>query len=81
MNCSPACRNSSIVGLLAFAYFAIFPDDLATLLMPVRELFGLTQALSPWFYVLASVLVVAWAARSIWLPRRPRSVSRSSGVL
>ncbi len=47
--------------VLAFTYFVIFPEDFGTLLVPVETLLMLTEAVSPWFYGVVAVAIIAWS--------------------
>lgn len=63
----------AVLAIVVFAYFVAFPDDMATVLAPVQGVLSLTQAVSPWFYVLLGFVVVAWTIVRIWGRRESRS--------
>jgi hypothetical protein len=63
----------AVLAIVVFAYFVAFPDDTATVLAPVQGVLSLTQAVSPWFYVLLGFVVVAWTIVRIWGRRESRS--------
>jgi hypothetical protein len=50
-----------IVAGVVLAYFVIFPDDLTAVVAPIREILSLTNAISPWLYVVLASGVIAWA--------------------
>ena len=56
----------SVLVVLAWAYFALFPSDLDGLLAPVMRLFALSGAISNGLYALIAVCVVAWAMVRVW---------------
>jgi hypothetical protein len=58
--------------LLAYAYFVMFPEDLAVLTQPlqpladaIRVLFEITSAISPWLYGIAGIGAACWTARRV----------------
>jgi hypothetical protein len=55
------CRRWLIVAGVVLAYFISFPGDLSAILEPIREALSLTNAISPWLYVLVAAAIVAWA--------------------
>jgi hypothetical protein len=62
-----------ILSLAALAYFVMYPTDLAGLLAPVepvvetvKNVFSISQAISPWLYILAGVAILAWAVVRVW---------------
>jgi hypothetical protein len=57
---------------MILTYFVIFPADLSAVLAPAREVLSLTNAVSPWLYVVAASAVIAWAI--------VRCLGRSNGV-
>ena len=54
-----------VLASLAFVYFVAYPDDAKTVL-------ALTNAVSPWFYVLAGFAIAAWTTVRIWGRRESR---------
>lgn len=61
-----------VVGLLVYAYFVLFPGDLAALTQPlepiakaIRVVLEITVAISPWLYTLAGVGAASLTALSI----------------
>jgi hypothetical protein len=50
-----------ILAGLVLAYFVAFPDDLPAVLAPVRQVLSLTNAVSPWLYVVLASGVMARA--------------------
>ena len=51
---------------LAFTYFVVFPDDVKTVTAPIAAVLELSQIVSPWLYMVASVGIVAWVSVKIW---------------
>ena len=51
----------AVLAASAFAYFVAFPEDLAAVIAPVREILSLTEAVSPWLYVALTGCVICWA--------------------
>jgi hypothetical protein len=54
-------RRRAILAGLVLAYFVAFPGDLRSVLEPAREVLSLTQAVSPWFYVVVATAILARA--------------------
>jgi len=63
---SDRLRNLSILILTALAYFVAFPDDLQSITAPIAILLGLTTAVSPWFYGVVAVGIIAMAMVKTW---------------
>jgi Na+-driven multidrug efflux pump len=53
--------RGTILAVVAFAYFVAFPEDVSAILTPVEGVLGLTNAVSPWLYVLLGAGVIARA--------------------
>jgi hypothetical protein len=51
---------------LAWAYFALFPEDLDGLLTPVTQLLALSGSVANGLYALLAVCVIAWAIVRVW---------------
>ena len=51
---------------LAWAYFALFPEDLEGLLTPVSQLLALSSSVANGLYALLAVCVIAWAIVRVW---------------
>lgn len=62
-------RRVMVLTLAALVYFASFPDDAQALVTPISTLLGLTTAVSPWFYGLAAVSIVAMTVVKVWSVR------------
>jgi Na+-driven multidrug efflux pump len=58
---STESRRWMIVAAVVLAYFVSFPDDLTAVLAPAREVLSLTNAISPWLYVVLASGIIAWA--------------------
>jgi Na+-driven multidrug efflux pump len=58
---STESRRWMILAGFILAYFVAFPDDLPAVLAPVRQVLTLTNAVSPWLYIVAAAGVIAWA--------------------
>lgn len=54
-------RRLMILAGVVLAYFVIFPGDFSAFLAPAREVLFLTQAVSPWLYVVIAAGLIAWA--------------------
>ena len=67
---SDRLRNLSVLALIALVYFVAYPDDLQTITAPITILLGLSTALSPWFYGVMAVGMIAMAMVKTW-GRRP----------
>ena len=52
--------------LLAWAYFALFPEDLDALLSPVEYVLALSAAVANGLYALLAVCVIAWVIVRVW---------------
>ncbi len=70
---SPAQMRCVILLVAVLAYFVIFPGDLAAVLGPLSplskaaaEVLSVTQAVSPWLYALAAVVVICWTIVRVW---------------
>jgi hypothetical protein len=58
---STESRRWLILAGFVLAYFVAFPDDLPAILAPVRQVLSLTNAVSPWLYVVIASGVIAGA--------------------
>ena len=67
------------LGVILFAYFALYPDDLAALLRPAERILGLSGAIAPGLYAVMGVAILAWAAVRIWGRAAPVAPPRESG--
>jgi hypothetical protein len=64
---TPSTRDVLLVLIaLAFTYFVVFPDDVKTVTAPIAAVLELSQVVSPWLYMVASVGIVAWVIVKIW---------------
>ena len=45
---------------IVFGYFVSFPEDVALVISPAREILALTEAISPWFYLAFTGCAVGW---------------------
>jgi hypothetical protein len=59
-------RPRLILLICIVVYFVVFPEDLA----PIERILHLSQAVSPWLYVVLGAGIVAWAIVRTWA-RRP----------
>jgi hypothetical protein len=66
--------------ILAYAYFVVFPGDLTAVLAPAGQILNLTTAVSPWFYALIGVGIVAWCISRIWSGRARQAGEISSAI-
>ncbi len=73
------CISPALVILgLTLIYFVAFPEDLAVLTYPVEKVLGISQAVSPWLYLLIGFIVLAWVVVRIWGSKpRPAEVQES----
>jgi hypothetical protein len=55
-----------VFAALAWAYFALFPEDLDGLLTPVSQLLALSGSVANGLYALLAVCVIAWAIVRVW---------------
>lgn len=62
----PWAARCLLLALLAFAYFVAYPEDFTSLLAPVKDVLALSNLVSPWFYALLAVAILAWTATAIW---------------
>jgi hypothetical protein len=58
---STECTRWTILVGVVLAYFITFPADLAAVVAPIKEVLSLTNAVSPWLYVVLASGVIAWA--------------------
>jgi len=62
-------RCISVLVLSALAYFVSYPEDAQAITTPISTFLNLTSAISPWFYgvvaigILAAAIVKAWGGR------------------
>ena len=54
------------LGVLAYGYLVMYPEDLADMLAPAERLLAITSALSPWLYGLFGVALASRALTQIW---------------
>ncbi len=54
------------LGVLAFVYFIVFPEDMKAILAPLAAVLELSQSLSPWLYMVIAVGIAAWAIVKTW---------------
>jgi hypothetical protein len=66
-------RPWAVLGVLAFVYFLLYPQDLAAVLRPVEQVLGLSTAVSPWLYGVVAVAILCWTALRIWGGRPART--------
>lgn len=55
-----------LAGILAGIYFICFPGDAAVLLEPLLPPATLSQAVSPWLYLVIGVGIFSWAMIRTW---------------
>ena len=62
-----------IVLAAVLVYFVFYPEDLTVLLGPLEPLAKITaivlsvsQAVSPWLYILLAVLAICWTLTRVW---------------
>jgi hypothetical protein len=67
-----------ILAGVVLAYFVAYPADLTAILEPIREVLSLTNAVSPWLYVVVAAGVIAWALVRAF-GRSPGQASSSGG--
>lgn len=56
--CSRTCR---ILAGAVIAWFVFYPEDVDSLLAPLRSVLSLSQSISPWLYGLAAAALVCWS--------------------
>jgi len=66
--------------ILAYAYFVIFPGDLAAVLAPAAQVLNLSTAVSPWLYVVIGATIVAWCISRILSGRTPEAGDTRSAI-
>lgn len=57
---------------LAFAYFVAFPGDAEAVTEPIAVVLRLTQAVSPWLYLVIAVAIFSGAMVRTWGRAAPR---------
>jgi hypothetical protein len=55
---------------IVMAYFVAYPGDAKAVAEPVATFLELTNAVSPWFYIVIAVAILAFAIIKTWGPRR-----------
>jgi hypothetical protein len=56
----------ALLGVLAFVYFVIFPQDVEALLAPMGQILALSSAISPWLYGVIGVAIISWTVIRVW---------------
>ena len=69
---SPVAARGGILAAAGLAYFVVFPQDLSLLLSLVWQVLALSNAVSPWLYVVVGAAIVAWAIVRVW-GRQPQA--------
>jgi hypothetical protein len=59
-------RRISVLTLAALAYFVSYPEDAQAIATPISTLLNLSSALSPWFYGVVAVGILAIAIVKTW---------------
>ncbi len=59
-------RSISVLVLAALAYFVAYPEDAQAITALISILLGLTTAISPWFYGVVAVGIMAAAVVKTW---------------
>ena len=54
-------RCAAIVGLATLGYFVAYPEDAQAIATPISTFLNLTSTVSPWFYGVVAVGIVAAA--------------------
>ena len=57
-----------LVGVV-LAYFIVFPSDVSAVVVPIKEVLSLTNAISPWLYLVLASGVIAWASSAASVER------------
>jgi formate-dependent nitrite reductase membrane component NrfD len=65
-------RCISVLALVALAYFVSFPEDAQAITTPISTFLNLTSAISPWFYGVVAVGIIATAMVKTWTRKRGR---------
>lgn len=55
-----------VLALAALAYFVAYPDDAQAITTPISTFLHLTSAVSPWFYGVAAIGIIATAIVKTW---------------
>lgn len=59
-------RIVATLGVLAYVYFVMYPEDVRAILAPIAAVLELSQSPSPWLYMVIAVGIVAWAIVRAW---------------
>jgi len=55
-----------LLGVPAFVYFVLFPQDLDHVLAPAEKVLALSGAVSPWLYAVIGVATISWTIIRVW---------------
>ena len=55
-----------ILGFAVLAYFVSYPEDAQAITTPISTFLSLTTAISPWFYGVVAVGIIAAAIVKTW---------------
>ena len=58
-----------VVALAVFAYLIAYPEDLSAILSPFERVLNLSNAVSPWLYVVLGAAVIAWSLERFFSKR------------
>lgn len=56
----------AVLGVLAFAYFVSYPQDLIIILGLLEKVLVVSSSVSPWLYGVIAVGILSWTALRIW---------------
>lgn len=59
-------RCISVLTLAGLAYFVSYPEDAEAITTPISTILNLTMAISPWFYGVVAVGIIATAIVKTW---------------
>jgi hypothetical protein len=55
-----------VVVTLVFSYFVVFPEDANAVTTPIATVLELSQAISPWLYLVIAVGIITWGIVRVW---------------
>lgn len=63
---SDKTRCIAVLAVAVLAYFVAYPDDAQAITTPISTFLNLTSAVSPWFYGVVAVGIIATAIVKTW---------------
>jgi hypothetical protein len=58
--------RSIVLAAVVLAYFVVYPEDAQAITAPIVTVLTLTNSISPWFYGVVAVGIIAWAMVATW---------------